>query len=41
MHALFHAGEAMCNSLMAAVPQRRTKQANADVTGLAPGKDEQ
>lgn len=28
MHALFHAGEAMCVALMGAVPQRRVKAAN-------------
>ena len=33
MHALFHAGEAMCMALMGAVPQRRIKPTNAKVTG--------
>lgn len=35
MHALFHAGEAMCMALMGAVPQRRIKPANVKLRGRA------
>lgn len=31
MHALFHAGEAMCMALMGAVPQRRIKPASVGI----------